>query len=173
MIDTKDYWKVSNGSEVILTFAAPEYGIDKLLTKIQSVIGKDFCSFQKFDERFDKIEDFDNIFRTGFNYSGTRLLTAHLFEYDSKKNVLTVDRKRSWKIVRDYEFTYSILSTIIKCIGEWEGLRRHILWTMCADTCWTFWGDAQFGESFLVPEHAKKEYNTESTAFNQMMNMNS
>lgn len=154
-MNTKDYWKIFNSdkSVVILTDVPSSYedGVYRLMKSLQNIYGHELCSYQKFDERFDKIEDFNIILRTGYNLDGNRLLSAHLFEYDPKTQKVTVDRKRAWKIVEDREYVYSIKFSTMKCIDGWDGFRRHILWTMGDDSCWRFWGDAQFGKQELVP----------------------
>lgn len=150
-MNTKDYWKIftTDKSVIILTDCPKGYDVYKLMKPLQKVYSSELCSTQKFDERFDKIEDFDIILRTGYNLDGNRLISAHLFEYDKEKNVLKVDNKKFYKIVDDYDFVYSIGKKFIKCQNGWNGFRKHILCTMGDDSCWRHWGDAQFGESFL------------------------
>jgi len=156
-MNTKDYWKIFNADKsiVILTDVPKNYrngdGVYHLMKCLQKIYGNDLCGTQKFDERFDKVENFNIILRTGYNIDGNRLVSAHLFDYDKDSQKLTVDNKRTWKLVEDREFTYSIKMTIIKCIDGWNGLRRHILWTMGDDSCWRHWGDTQFGEQDIVP----------------------
>lgn len=131
-METKNFWKIFNGdkSVVILTYVAPEYadgdGVYKMMKKLQKVFGSDLNGYQKFDERFDKIEDFDRILRINFNVWGTRLCYANLFEYDKETETVTIDRQISRKVVEDYEYTYSFKKTIVRCINGWDGLRKHL-----------------------------------------------
>lgn len=152
-MNTKDYWKIftTDKSVMILTDCPKGYDVYKLMKPLQKIYGAELCSTQKFDERFDKIEDFDIILRTGYNLDGNRLISAHLFEYDKEKNVLKVDNKKFYKIVDDYDFVYSIGKKFLKCKNGWNGFRKHILWTMGDDSCCRFWGDAQFGEQDIIP----------------------
>lgn len=143
-MNTKDYWKIftTDKSIVILTDCPKGYDVYKLMKPLQKIYGSNLCSTQKFDERFDKIEDFNIILRTGYNLDGNRLLSVHLFEYDKKEETVTMDHQKTWKIVEDHEFVYSFKKTIMKCIRGWNGFREHILWTMGRDSCCTFWGDS-------------------------------
>lgn len=131
-MNTENFWKIFNGdkSVMILTYVAPEYangdGVYRLTKKLQKVFGSDLCGYQKFDERFDRIEDFDKILKVNFNVYGTRLIYANLFEYDKDSETVTIDRQTSRKIVVDYEFTYSFKKTILKCCGGWNGFRNHL-----------------------------------------------
>lgn len=149
----EDLWKIftTDKSVMILTDCPKEYDVYKLMKPLQKYFGWELCSTQKFDERFDKIEDFDIILRTGYNIDGNRLLSVHLFEYDKEKETVTMDRQKTWKIVEDREFVYSIKKTIMKCIRGWNGFREHILWTMGKDSCWTFWGDTIAKDFGLSP----------------------
>lgn len=154
-VKEKDLWKIFTTDKriVILTDAPKEFhngdGVYYLMKQLQKIYGSDLCSFQKFDERFDKIEDFDIILKTGYNFDGNRLICIHLFEYDKKKETLTMDRQKSWKIVTDYEFVHSFKKTIVKCIRGFDGLREHILWTMGKNSCNRFWGDS-IAENFGI-----------------------
>lgn len=140
----ENLWKIftTDKSVVVLTDCPKEYDVYRLMKQLQKIYGSELCSTQKFDERFDKIENFDIILKTGYNLDGNRLICIHLFEYDRKKETVTLDRQKSWKIIEDREFVYSIKKTIMKCIRGWNGFREHILWTMGKDSCDTFWGDA-------------------------------
>ena len=155
MKDTKDFWKIFNSDKSVMiltdcprTFKDGE-GVYFLMKCLQKIYGQDLCSIQKFDERFDKIEDFDIILRTGYNLDGNRLISVHLFEYDRKKNELTVDRGKPRSIEIDYEYTYQIRKTLIRAVDGWDGLRKHILWTMGDDSCYRHFGDSQFGTEFI------------------------
>ena len=153
-MNTKDFWKIftTDKSVVILTDCPKSYDVYKLMKPLQKIFGDGLCSTQKFDERFDKIEDFNIILRTGFNLDGNRLISAHLFVYDKDTNKLKVDNNRIFKIVEDFDdYVYRIQMTQIKCRNGWKGLREHILWTMGDDSCWRHWGDAQFGKQEIVP----------------------
>lgn len=155
-MNTNDLWKIftTDKSIVILTDVPRNYhngdGVYILMKQLQEIYGNNLCSTQKFDERFDKIEDFNIILKTGYNLDGNRLICAHLFDFDPKTNLLLVDNTKSLRMKEDNEFVYRIQKTQIKCIDGWNGLRKHILWTMGRDTCWTFWGDAQFGEQNII-----------------------
>ena len=46
-----------------------------------------------------------------------------------------------------------IMKTQIKCQDGWNGLRKLIIGTMGRDSCWTFWGDSQFGNQEIIPLH--------------------
>lgn len=154
MNDTKDFWKIfnSDNSVMILTDCPKTFengdGVYFLMKHLQVIYGDDLNGMQKFDERFDKIEDFDTILKTGYNIWGNRLISAHLFEYDRDKNLLTVDLGKPRRIERDCEYTYDIHKTFIRANDGWDGLRRHILWTMGDTSCWRTWGDNQFGKEF-------------------------
>lgn len=161
-MNTKDYWKIFNSdkSVMILTDCPKTYhdgdGIYHLMKSLQKIYGADLCSTQKFDERFDKVEDFDIILRTGYNIDGNRLICAHLFEYDKDSKKLKVDNDKVYKILPDYDgYVYRIQRTQIKAQDEWNGLRKQILWTMGDDSCWRFWGDAQFGGQNIIPLERK------------------
>ena len=160
-MNTKDYWKIFNADKSVMILTdVPKtyhngYGAYNLCHHLQKVYGYGLCSIQKFDERFDKIEDFDIILRTGYNLEGNRLISAHLFEYDKEKKTLRVDNNKVFKIIADSEYTFSIGKKFIRCIGEWNGLRKHILWTMGDDSCWRHWGDAQFGKQDIIPLNKK------------------
>ena len=155
MKDTEDFWKIFNSdkSVMILTDCPNTFkdgdGVYFLMKHLQPIFGSDLNGFQKFDERFDKIEDFDIILRTGYNLDGNRLISVHLFEYDRKKNELTVDRGKPRRIEIDYEYTYQIRKTLIRAVDGWDGLRKHILWTMGDDSCYRHFGDSQFGTEFI------------------------
>lgn len=152
-MNTKDFWKIftTDKSVMILTFAPQGYDVYRLMKSLQDIYGSDLCSTQKFDERFDKIEDFDIILRTGYNLDGNRLICAHLFEYDKKSKKMTLDRQKSWRIVEDNEFVYSFRQTIVKCMDGWNGFRKHVLWTMDINTPTHFFGD-EFANKFgLLP----------------------
>ena len=142
-MNTKDFWKIftTDESVMILTDCPKGYDVYKLMKPLQKIYGSDLCSTQKFDERFDKIEDFNIILRTGFNLDGNRLISVHLFEYDKDKNEITMDNQKVWEIVEDSEFVYSIKKTILKCMRGWNGFREHIIWTMGEDSCCRYWGD--------------------------------
>ena len=161
-MNTKDYWKIftTDKSIVILTDVPNEYhngdGVYILMKQLQKIYGSNLCSFQKFDESSDKIEDFNIILRTGYNIDGNRLLCAHLFDYDPKTEILLVDNTKSLRMKEDHEYVYRVQKTQIKCIDGWNGLRKHILWTMGRDACWTFWGDSQFGEQNIISLERKK-----------------
>lgn len=154
-MNTKEFWKIFNSdkSVVILTDCPNNFkdgdGIYFLMKQLQPIFGSDLNGFQKFDERFDKIEDFDIILRTGYNLDGNRLISVHLFEYDKKENKLTVDRGKARRIEEDSEYTYKIGKTLIKAADGWNGLRKHILWTMGDNSCDRHFGDAQFGTEFI------------------------
>lgn len=153
-MNTKDFWKIftTDKNIVILTDCPNGYDVYKLMKPLQKIYGSNLCSTQKFDERFDKIENFNIILRTGYNLGGNRLISAHLFDYDPKTNFLLVDNEKSFRIIEDSDgFVYRIMKTRIKCQDGWNGLRKHILWTMGRDSCWTFWGDSQFGNQEIIP----------------------
>ncbi len=153
-MNTKDFWKIFtiDKSVVILTDCPKEYDVYRLMKPLQKIYGTGLCSTQKFDERFDKIEDFDIILRTGYNLDGNRLISAHLFDFDAKSNILKVNNEKSFKIIEDFDdYVYRIQKTQIKCRNGWNGLRNHILWTMGSDSCWRFWGDEQFGKQEIIP----------------------
>ena len=153
-MNTKDYWKIftTDKSIVILTDCPKGYDVYKLMKPLQKIYGSNLCSTQKFDEKFDKIEDFNIILRTGYNLDGNRLISAHLFDYDPKTNLLLVNNTKSFRIMEDSDgYVYRIMKTQIKCQDGWNGLRKHILWTMGRDSCWTFWGDSQFGNQEIIP----------------------
>lgn len=153
-MNTKDFWKIFNSdkSVMILTDCPNTFkngdGVYFLMKHLQGIYGDDLNGMQKFDERFDKIEDFDIILRTGYNIDGNRLISVHLFEYDRKKNELTVDREKPRRIEIDYEYTYYICMTFIRAIDGWDGLRRFILRTMGETSCCPQWGNVQFGKEF-------------------------
>ena len=149
----EDLWKIftTDKSVIILTDCPKEYDVYRLMKPLQKIYGAGLCSTQKFDERFDKIEDFDIILRTGYNLDGNRLISCHLFEYDKENNSLKVDNKKSFKIVENRDgYVYRIQKTQIKAERGWKGFREHILWTMGKDSCWSHWGDAQFGDSIIT-----------------------
>ena len=154
-MNTKDFWKIftADKSVMVLTFVPKEFrngdGVYFLMKNLQKIYGAELCSMQKFDERFDKIEDFDIILRTGYNLDLNRLICVHLFEYDKKSEKMTLDRQKSWKIVEDSEFVYSFKQTIVKCMDGWSGFRKHIIWTMEANTCCHFFGD-EFADKFKL-----------------------
>jgi hypothetical protein len=153
-MNTKDFWKIftTDKSIVILTDCPKGYDVYRLMKPLQKIYGSNLCSTQKFDERFDKIEDFNIILRTGYNLDGNRLISAHLFEYDKEKKILTVDNKKKLKVVYDFDgYVYRIMKTQIKCQDGWNGLRKLIIGTMGRDSCWTFWGDSQFGNQEIIP----------------------
>lgn len=157
-MNTKDYWKIFNTdkSVVVLTDVPKNYrngdGVYHLMKCLQKVYGNDLCSFQKFDERFDKIEDFNKILRTGYNFDGNRLLSAHLFEYDEEKSIIRVDRDKGRKLCENHNgYVYQIRKTKISAQYGWDGFRSHILWTMGEDSCYRHWGDTQFGKQNIVP----------------------
>ncbi len=132
-MNTKDFWKIFNSdkSVMILTDCPKGYDVYRLMKPLQKIYGADLCSTQKFDERFDKVEDFDIILRTGYNIDGNRLICAHLFEYDRVSKQLKVDNDKVYKILPDYDgYVYRIQKTQIKAQDEWDGLRKQILWTM-------------------------------------------
>lgn len=153
-MNTKDFWKIFNSdkSVMILTDCPNNFkdgdGVYFLMKRLQQFFGDDLNGFQKFDERFDKIEDFDIILQTGYNLDGNRLIAVHLFEYDRKKNELTVDREKPRRIEIDYEYTYYFRKTFIRAVDGWGGLRKHILWTMGDTSCYRHFGDNQFGKEF-------------------------
>lgn len=152
-MNTKDYWKIftTDKSVMILTDCPKSYDVYKLMKPLQKIYGAELCSTQKFDERFDNIENFDIILRTGYNLDGNRLISAHLFEYDKEKKVLRVDNNKLFKIIEEYGVVYSIGKKFIKCADGWNGFRKHILWTMGEDSCWRHWGDEQFGKQEIIP----------------------
>lgn len=151
-MNTKDYWKIFDSlhGHVVLTDCPKTHRLGGIMKSLQEVYGWKMNGQQKFDERFDKIEDFDIILRTGYNLDGTRLVSSHLFEYDKKTNTLKVDNRKTFKIVENNDgYVYRIQKTQIKSENGWDGFRKHILWTMGDDSCWRHWGDAQFGDSFF------------------------
>lgn len=155
-MDTKHFWKITGEDGlVILTDVPPTYrngdGVYFLMKELQKIYGPHLCGQQKFDGRFDKLRDFDIILKTGYNLSGTRLISAHLFEYDKEKGILTVNRSKSFRIVQDWKYTYQIQKTQIRCIDGWNGLRKFILGTMGDTSCDSNWGDSQFGEQKIIP----------------------
>jgi hypothetical protein len=157
-MNTKDYWKIFNADKsiMILTDVPKNYrngdGVYRLMKCLQKIYGNDLCGTQKFDERFDKIEDFDIILRTGYNLDGNRLLSAHLFEYDRKRKTIKVDNGRERKLCDDCPgYVYKIRQTKISAQYGWDGFRAHILWTMGEDSCYRHWGDTQFGKQDIVP----------------------
>ena len=161
-MNTKDYWKIFNSdkSVMILTNCPNTFkdgdGVYFLMKHLQGIYGDDLNGMQKFDERFDKIEDFDIILRTGYNLDGNRLIAVHLFEYDRKKNELTVDRGKARRIEEDGEYTYFIRKTYIKAVDGWDGLRNFIVGTMSRSSCWTTWGRSMFGKD-LLEKYFKEE----------------
>lgn len=162
MKDTKDYWKIFNSdkSVMILTDCPNTFkngdGVYFLMKRLQGIYGDDLNGFQKFDERFDKIEDFDIILETAYNIWGTRLIGANLFEYEKVKNELKIDLGKPREIELDYEFVYQIKKTKIKAREGWKGFREHILWTMGVKSCWTTWGRSLFGKD-LLEKYFKEE----------------
>lgn len=154
-MNTKDFWKIFNAdkSVMILTDCPNTFkdgdGVYYLMKRLQQIYGAKLCGSQKFDDRFDRIEDFDTILKIGFNLDGNRLISAHLFEYDKKENSVRIDLGRGRMIVQDYEYTYQIRKTIIRAIDGWNGLRRFIVESMGDDSPWRTWGDAQFGRDFM------------------------
>jgi hypothetical protein len=153
-MDTKDFWKIftTDKSIVILTDCPKGYDVYRLMKPLQKIYGSGLCSTQKFDERFDKIEDFNIILRTGYNIDGNRLISAHLFEYDKEKKILTVDNKKKLKVIYDFDgYVYRIMKTQIKCQDGWNGFRKFILGTMGRYSANAFWGDFQFGNQEIIP----------------------
>lgn len=154
MKDTKDYWKIFNSdkSVMILTDCPNTFkngdGVYFLMKHLQPIFGSDLNGFQKFDERFDKIEDFDIILEAAYNIDGNRLIGANLFEYDKVKNELKIDLGKPREIELDHEFVYQIKKTKIKAQDGWQGFREHILWTMGVKSCWPTWGRSIFGTEF-------------------------
>ena len=155
MNDTKDYWKIFNSDKSVMiltdcpnTFKGGD-GVYFLMKCLQKIYGQDLCSMQKFDERFDKIEDFDIILEAAYNIDGNRLIGANLFEYDKAKNELKIDLGKPRKIELDFEFTYKIMKTRILAIHGWDGLRKFIVGTMGRSSCWTTWGRSMFGKDLL------------------------
>lgn len=155
MNDTKDYWKIfkSDKSVMILTDCPNTFkggdGVYFLMKCLQKIYGQDLCSMQKFDEKLDKIEDFDIILEAAYNIDGNRLIGANLFEYDKGKNELKIDLGKPLRIERDYEYTYQIRKTFIRAIDGWDGLRKFIVGTMGRSSCWTTWGMSMFGKELL------------------------
>lgn len=160
-MNTKNFWKIMGGGHTILTDCPNTFkdgdGVYYLMKRLQQIYGTKLCGFQKFDDRFDKIEDFDTILKTGFNLDGNRLISCHLFEYDKDKNEVTINRGKPREMEVDYEYAYRITKKRIGAKDGWDGLRRHILWTMGEDSywrtmgedsCWRTWGDNQFGKDF-------------------------
>lgn len=152
-------WKIftTDKSVMILTDVPRNFrngdGAYFLMKQLQKIYGSDLCSIQKYDERFDKIEDFDIILRTGFNLDGNRLLSVHLFEYDKKKKTVKVNCGNPRKMENDNDgYTYRIRQTKINAQDGWNGFRKFILWTMGDDSCSRFWGDAQFGECIFTTD---------------------
>lgn len=155
MKDTEDFWKIFNSdkSVMILTDCPNTFkngdGVYFLMKHLQPIFGSDLNGFQKFDERFDKIEDFDIILEAAYNIWGNRLIGANLFEYDKGKNELKIDLENPRRIERDYEYTYQIRKTFIRAIDGWDGLRNFIVGTMGRSSCWTTWGRSMFGKDLL------------------------
>ncbi len=129
-MEKENFWKIFNSdkSVVILTHVAKEYDVNKIVKKLQKVFGDDLCSFQKFDERFDKIEDFDIILRTSYNVWGNRLISATLFEHtkENDDDFVTINKQKTFRIIPDSEFTYKFLKRTIKASHCWDGFRRHL-----------------------------------------------
>lgn len=127
-METSNFWKIQDtaSNTVVLTYVPQEYGIERLVKKLEPIFGQSSCSCQKFDDSIDKIEDFDTILRVNYNISGTRLVSATLFEYDKEKGTLTIDRQQTRKVVTDYEYTYSFLRTMLRAVGGWDGFRTHL-----------------------------------------------
>ena len=155
MKDTKDFWKIFNSDKSVMiltdcprTFKDGE-GVYFLMKCLQKIYSQDLCCIQKFDERFDKIEDFDIILEAAYNIDGNRLIGANLFEYDKVKNELKIDLENPRRIERDYEYTYQIRKTFIRAIHGWDGLRNFIVGTMGRSSCWTTWGMSMFGKELL------------------------
>ena len=69
-----------------------------------------------------------------------------------KVTCLEDGRTKIVKVVNDtsYKWSYKIQKTQIKAERGWKGFREHILWTMGKDSCWSHWGDAQFGNSIII-----------------------
>lgn len=121
----------SANNVTILTYVPAEYGNGdgayKLMKKLQKVFGPTLCSYQKFDEKFDKIEDFDTILRVDYNIWGERLICATLFEYDKKTNILTINRQQKREVFTSWEFTYKFsIRNSLYSIRGWEGFRKHL-----------------------------------------------
>lgn len=127
-METSNFWKIQDtaSNAVVLTYVPQEYGIERLVKKLEPIFGKSTYSCQKFDDSIDKIEDFDTILRVNYNISGTRLVSATLFEYDKKEGTLTIDRQQTRKVVVDYEYTYSFSKTQLRAVGGWDGFRAHL-----------------------------------------------
>lgn len=155
MNDTKDFWKIFNSdkSVMILTDCPNNFkngdGVYFLMKHLQPIFGSDLNGFQKFDDKFDKIEDFDIILEAAYNIDGNRLIGVNLFEYDKVKNELKIDLGKPREIELDFEFTYKIMKTKILAIHGWDGLRKFIVGTMGRSSCWTTWGMSMFGKELL------------------------
>lgn len=132
-MNTENFWKIQDitNKVTVLTYVPQEYGNGdgayKVMKKLQKIFGTTMCSCQKFDERFDNINDFDTILRVNFNVWGERMIEAWLFEFDKENNSVTIDRQTSRKFVEDWEYTYSFRQTIIKAIGGLKGFKKHLL----------------------------------------------
>lgn len=76
-MNTKNFWKIMGGGQLILTHCPDTFkdggGVYYLMKCLQQIYGAELCGFQKFDGRFDKIEDFNTILKTGFNLDDNRI----------------------------------------------------------------------------------------------------
>lgn len=132
-MEKENFWKIFNDdkSVMILTFVPKEYGNGdgayKLMKKLHKVFGPTLCGYQKFDERFDKIEDFDTILRVNYNIWGERLISATLFEYDKETQNVCIDRQQTRKVFESWEYTYQFsIPNSLYAIDGWNGFRRHL-----------------------------------------------
>ena len=130
---TENFWKIMDitNNVTVLTFVPKEYGngdgVYKLMKKLQKVFGPTLCSCQKYDERFDRIEDFDVILRVHYNLRGERLIQADLFEYDKETETLTINRQQKRRVYHSNTFVYSFRTRgCVYAMNGWDGLRRHL-----------------------------------------------
>lgn len=151
-MNTKNFWKIMGGGQLILTDCPNTFkdgdGVYYLMKCLQQIYGEELCGFQKFDGRFDKIDDFNTILKTGFNLDDNRLISCHLFEYDKDKNEVTINRGEPREMEVDYEYAWRITKKKVGAMDGWVGFRKNVLWTMGEDSCWRTWGDNQFGRDF-------------------------
>ena len=129
MIQFDKLWKIIDAQNdvTVLTYVPSEYDVCKIMYKLQAVFGKTLDSFQKFDERFEKIEDFDKILRASYNIDGNVLISAWLFEYDADKNVVTVDRQRNFRMIEKFGWVQRFTKTTLTAAWGWQGFSKHLI----------------------------------------------
>ena len=67
----------------------------------------------------------ENIQLTSFNIWGQKINEGNVF-IDMETETLITTSGKTFKVVKDYEFTYKIQKTQIKASGGIEGLRKFI-----------------------------------------------